>query len=123
MVLCIIINKGTHFRNFVIVKISNLIKRGMSQIIMKFIIISIKKNVLPIIFILFTICLIVFSKGNLTATKNGLTLWATCVVPALFPFFVVTNVLTQTKVVSFIGRLLDKFMRPLFNVPGVRRFL
>lgn len=122
MVLCIIINKGTHFINFIITKISNLIKRGMAQIIMKFIIISIRKNVLPIIFILFTICLIVFSKGNLTATKNGLTLWATCVVPALFPFFVVTNVLTQTKVVSFIGRLLDKFMRPLFNVPGVGGF-
>ena len=89
---------------------------------MKFIFISIKKNILPIIFVLITICLVVFSKSNLSATKNALVLWATCVVPSLFPFFVVTNVLTQTKVVGFIGKLLDKFMRPLFNVPGIGGF-
>lgn len=89
---------------------------------MKFVFISLRKNILPIVFILITICLVVFSKSNLTATKNGLALWATCVVPALFPFFVITNVLTQTKVVSFVGRLLDKFMRPFFNVPGVGGF-
>lgn len=89
---------------------------------MKFAFISLRKNILPIVFILITICLVVFSKSNLTATKNGLALWATCVVPALFPFFVITNVLTQTKVVSFVGRLLDKFMRPFFNVPGVGGF-
>ena len=89
---------------------------------MKFVFISIRKNILPIIFVLITICLVVFSKSNLTATKNGLALWATCVVPALFPFFVITNVLTQTKVVSFVGRLLDKFMRPFFNVPGIGGF-
>ena len=89
---------------------------------MKFVFISLKKNILPIVFVLITICLVIFSKSNLTATKNGLALWATCVVPALFPFFVVTNVLTQTKVVSFVGRLLDKFMRPFFNVPGVGGF-
>ena len=89
---------------------------------MKFVFISLKKNILPIVFVLITICLVIFSKSNLTATKNGLALWATCVVPALFPFFVVTNALTQTKVVSFVGRLLDKFMRPFFNVPGVGGF-
>ena len=89
---------------------------------MKFVFISLKKNILPIVFVLITICLVIFSKSNLTATKNGLALWATCVVPALFPFFVVTYVLTQTKVVSFVGRLLDKFMRPFFNVPGVGGF-
>ena len=89
---------------------------------MKFIFISIRKNILPLIFIIFTICLVIFSKSNLTATKNGLTLWATCVVPSLFPFFVITNLLSHTKIVSFIGRLLDRFMRPLFNVPGIGGF-
>ena len=68
-------------------------------------------------------CLVIFSKSNLTAAKNGLTLWATCVVPSLFPFFVITNLLSHTKVVSFTGKLLDKFMRPLFNVPGIGGFV
>lgn len=89
---------------------------------MKFIILSLKRNILPIIFVIITICLVVFSKSNLTATKNGLTLWATCVVPSLFPFFVITNLLTHTKIVKFVGKLLDKFMRPIFNVPGIGGF-
>lgn len=89
---------------------------------MKFIILSLKKNILPFSFVLIAICLVVFSKTNLSAAKNGLTLWATCVVPSLFPFFVITNLLSHTKVVSFTGKLLDKFMRPIFNVPGVGGF-
>ena len=89
---------------------------------MKFIFLSFRRNILPFILVLFTICLVVFSSSNLIATKNGLTLWATCVVPSLFPFFVITNLLSHTKVVSVIGRLLDKFMRPLFNVPGIGGF-
>ena len=89
---------------------------------MKFIFLSFRRNILPFILVLFTICLVVFSSSNLTATKNGLTLWATCVVPSLFPFFVITNLLSHTKVVSIVGKLLDKFMRPLFNVPGIGGF-
>ena len=87
---------------------------------MRFFVLSVKRNILPIFFILFTIGLVLFSKSNLTATKNGLVLWATCVVPSLFPFFVVTNLLTQTKIIYSIGKLLDKFMKPIFNVPGIR---
>ena len=89
---------------------------------MKFIFLSFRRNILPFTLVLFTICLVVFSSSNLTATKNGLTLWATCVVPSLFPFFVITNLLSHAKVVSVIGKLLDKFMRPLFNVPGIGGF-
>lgn len=89
---------------------------------MKFIILSLRQNILPLIFLCFAVCLVVFSKTNLSAASNGLTLWATCVVPSLFPFFVITNLLSHTKVVSFTGKLLDKFMRPLFNVPGIGGF-
>ena len=89
---------------------------------MKFIFLSLKRNILPFILVLFTICLVLFSNSNLVATKNGLKLWATCVVPSLFPFFVITNLLSHTKVVSTIGKLLDKCMRPIFNVPGIGGF-
>lgn len=82
----------------------------------------IKKNLLSIIFILFTICLIIFSKSNLAATKSGLELWFSSVVPALLPFFIATELLSHTNVVSFLGKLLNKFMRPIFNVPGEGAF-
>ncbi len=84
-----------------------------------FIFLSLRKNLLPFIFCLFTICLVLFSKQNLAATKNGLLLWANSVVPSLLPFFIATELLSQTNVVSSLGILFNKFMKPIFNVPGV----
>lgn len=82
-----------------------------------FVFISLKRNILPIIFCLFTVCLIIFSRQNLQATKNGLALWANSIVPALLPFFIVCELLSKTSVISFLGKILDKCMRPIFNVP------
>ena len=89
---------------------------------MKFLILSFKRNILLAIFVLIAIFLVVFSRSNLDATKQGLELWAYTVVPSLFPFFVITNLLSQTKVVNIIGKILDKLMRPFFNVPGIGGF-
>lgn len=85
---------------------------------MKFILVSFKKNILPCLFILFAICLVIFSKTNLDACKVGLKLWANNVVPSLFPFFVITELLAHTSVIYYIGKKFNKIMRPLFNVPG-----
>lgn len=85
----------------------------------KFLFISIKRYILPTIFCLFTICLVIFSKSNLSAAKNGLILWANNVVPSLFPFFIATELLSYTNVVNKLGKLLNPIMRPIFNVPGV----
>lgn len=88
----------------------------------KFIIISIKKYIIPVILIFFTICLIIFSRQNLSAAKSGLELFATSVVPSLFPFFIATELLGYTNIIHTFGRLLNKIMRPLFNVPGEGAF-
>lgn len=84
-----------------------------------FIFLSIKKNILPIIFVLFTICLVIFSKQNLQATKSGLQLWINSVVPALLPFFIATELLGHTNIILNLGNILNRFMRPIFNVPGI----
>ena len=88
----------------------------------KFITFSLKKNLLSILFVLFTISLVIFSKDNLSAAKNGLKLWANNVVPALLPFFIATELLGYTNVISALGKLLNKLMRPIFNVPGEGSF-
>lgn len=85
---------------------------------MKVIFFRLKKNIFSIIFILIALCLILFSKSNLAAAKNGLYLWANNVVPSLFPFFVITELLSYTNVIRYIGKLFDKLMRPIFHVPG-----
>lgn len=83
---------------------------------------SVRRNGLAIIFCLFCLGLIVFSSTNLTAAKDGLILWATAVIPSLFPFFVATELLSYTNIISFFGKFLTPIMRPLFNVPGESAF-
>ena len=85
-----------------------------------FFVIKLKRNFFAIIFISFAFNLLLFSNNNLVAVKNGLTLWATSVVPSLFPFFVATELLLHTNIVNFLGRLLNYFMRPVFNVDGIQ---
>lgn len=87
-----------------------------------FIVLKVKRNMLSIIFLLFTISILIFSNSNLTAVKSGISLWATSVVPSLFPFFVATELLMHTNVIYLIGNWVNGFMKPLFNVRGEGAF-
>lgn len=88
----------------------------------KLIVFKIKKIFIPICICLFTILLLLFSNTNLISAKNGLALWANSVVPSLLPFFIATELLSHTNVISILGKYLNKFMRPIFNVPRRRSF-
>lgn len=100
---------------YIIIKSLFLIIR---RIILNFIVISIKKNFFTFLFILFTLCLLIFSNDNLVAAQNGLSLWASSVLPTLFPFFIAVELLSYTNFSYILGKALNKFMRPIFNVPG-----
>lgn len=87
-----------------------------------FYVIKLKKNLFPFLFTTFAISLLVFSKNNLPAVKSGLLLWASSVVPSLFPFFVATELLMHTNIINFLGIILNKWMKPLFNIRGEGSF-
>lgn len=87
-----------------------------------FIFIKLKNLILPFSFVLFTLFLVIFSESNLTAAKSGLALFANSVLPSLLPFFIATELLGYTNVIDYLGKLLDRLMRPLFNVPGIGAF-
>lgn len=87
-----------------------------------FYVIKLKRNFLAFIFLAFTLCLLIFSKTNLSAVKSGLSLWATSVVPSLFPFFVATELLMHTNIIRILGNFLNGFMKPLFNIRGEGSF-
>ncbi len=74
------------------------------------------------LFLGFTFCLLIFSKSNLPAVKSGLALWANSVVPSLFPFFVATELLMKTNMITLSGNLLNRYMKPLFNIRGEGAF-
>lgn len=85
---------------------------------MNFLVINLKKYFFTILFLLFTLSLILFSETNLVAAQDGLYLWASKVLPSLFPFFVATELLCQTNFTYLLGKFLNKLIKPVFNVPG-----
>ncbi len=85
-------------------------------------VIKVKRNFFAFLFLVFTVCLLIFSKTNLPAVKNGLQLWVNSVIPSLFPFFVATELLMHTNLISQIGYFLNSFMKPIFNVRGEGAF-
>ena len=87
-----------------------------------FYVIKLKRNFIPLVFLFFTFCLLFFSKSNLPAVKSGLLLWANSVVPSLFPFFVATELLMHTNIVTQLGNILNHYMKPLFNIRGEGAF-
>ena len=89
---------------------------------MRVFVVRLKRMVIPIGICAFTAFLVLFSSDNLLAAKNGLLLWASSVVPSLLPFFIATELLGYTNIISVLGKVLNRFMRPIFNVPGEGSF-
>ena len=85
-------------------------------------VLKLKSMVIPTLFVLFAICLVLFSSSNLSAAQNGLSLWATSIIPSLFPFFVATELLSYTNIIDILGKFFNKLMKPLFNVRGEGSF-
>nr|WP_216830914.1 sporulation integral membrane protein YlbJ [Alkalihalobacterium elongatum] len=70
-----------------------------------------------------TASLMIYPKESFEASLRGLTMWWEVVFPSLLPFFIVSELLIGFGVVTFIGTLLNPFMRPVFRVPGVGGFV
>lgn len=66
----------------------------------------------------FIICMVVFSHNVFKSAQYGFNLWLNVVFPALLPFFIGTELLNSTSVISYAGKFLEPIMKPLFNVPG-----
>lgn len=76
------------------------------------------KRALTILVFSFLLFLIIFSSSNIIAVKEGLLIWCNSVIPSLFPFFIATELLNYTNLAQALGKMLNKIMRPLFNVSG-----
>jgi sporulation integral membrane protein YlbJ len=60
---------------------------------------------------------------TLNSSLRGLSIWWQVLFPALFPFFVISELLLGIGIVHFFGKLLDPLMRPLFRLPGIGGFV
>ena len=78
-------------------------------------------RILP--FLLLTVGMFYYPQEVLSSATTGLKLWANYIAPALFPFFVISDILMKQGFVHFLGVLLEPLMRPLFRLPGKASFI
>jgi sporulation integral membrane protein YlbJ len=69
------------------------------------------------------ILLILYPQKGLEAAVRGVSIWWDILFPALFPFFVISEMLLGFGIVHFLGTLLDPMMRPVFRIPGIGGFV
>ena len=66
-----------------------------------------------------TLALMLYPQEAMEAARDGLTLCGNVIIPSLFPFFVLSSLVVELGLAGYLGRVLEKVMRPLFNVSGV----
>lgn len=76
----------------------------------------------PLFVSLLTILTLLSPAAAVAAAMSGLKLWWDAVLPALLPFFILSEILLSLGVVHWLGALIDPLMRPLFDVPGAGGF-
>lgn len=80
------------------------------------------KFLIKVFLILFIIFLIMFSKTNILAVQNAISLFFEKVFPSLFPFFIAADLLSYTNIINILNTILSPIMKPLFNVSGKGAF-
>lgn len=68
--------------------------------------------------LILTIFMAANPRETVAATAGAVQLWYTILLPALLPFFIVSNLLVSSGLAAFLGVLLEPVMRPLFRLPG-----
>lgn len=69
-----------------------------------------------------TISIILYPDTAFEASVHGLKLWFDVVLPALLPFFAMSEILIGLGVVHFIGVLMEPIMISIFRIPGPGAF-
>lgn len=81
-------------------------------------------RLLAIAFCVFLMVLFIVKPSiYITSAKDGLILFATAVLPALFPFFFFTTFLTKLGAAKYIARLGGKPFRVLYNAPPISSYI
>lgn len=78
-----------------------------------------KKYTFTIIISLLVLFCILFPESMINSAKNGLSLWVKIILPSLFPFLILSNLITKTALPKIFGTLLDPIIKFLFNLPGI----
>jgi len=71
-----------------------------------------------ILFIIIVFC-IVFPQDMINATKSGLTLWSNIIVPSLFPFLILSELIQISALPHLFEKCFAPVMKSIFKLPGI----
>lgn len=77
---------------------------------------SIKKIILSVLIILVMLVLLLKPDRYIQSFLNGVKVWAICVLPALFPFIILTKLLSSLNIFEFRNKFFKLTARKLFNL-------
>lgn len=80
-----------------------------------------KENVKELLFLtllVFAAIAVSVDKNSQNAVKDGIFLWAAAVLPALFPYLVITSLVSSLKITGKISAALSPFTEKLWGVNG-----
>lgn len=78
-------------------------------------------RILP--FLIIAVIMFYYPQEVIKSASAGLSLWGNYVLPALLPFFIISELLMKQGFVHYLGALLEPLMRPLFRLPGKAAFI
>lgn len=76
-----------------------------------------------VVLLLFLLILLLYPAPIIAATKTGFLTWAEKVIPALFPFFVLTRLMIYFQVPQMIGKLLAPLFKYLLKISPITFFI
>lgn len=82
-----------------------------------------KKHIYPIFLIAFFLFMFINPGAVISGATDGLLLWYRKALPVLFPFLLITGLLTDTGSIAFINKILSPFLVPLLGISDVSSFL
>ena len=77
---------------------------------------KLKDFALPLVIIIFMGLMLAFPEHYMKATGRGLALFASNVLPAMFPFLFLNTMLSNTKAIPFINKAFEKSVNKIFGV-------
>ena len=77
---------------------------------------KLKDFALPLVIIVFMGLMLAFPEHYMKATGRGLALFASNVLPAMFPFLFLNTMLSNTKAIPFINKAFEKPVNKVFGV-------
>jgi len=81
------------------------------------------KVFITILITLSMLCLVIYPERYTSIALQGVVLWATAVLPSLFPFFFFTLLLTKLNVLSPITKKFDKLTQRAFRCNGTLAYV